>query len=109
MLRRIVMSFIIAVLLAVSLFLGTGAARIGGPTCLNGIRDGDESDVDCGGVGCPACAPGWRCRRDQDCGSGHCLRRRCVAFPPRPIVDGGPALPWDAGALDEGPPLLPGR
>jgi hypothetical protein len=38
----------------------------------NGLRDGDESDVDCGGPRCRKCANGQRCRADRDCQSGFC-------------------------------------
>lgn len=39
--------------------------------CSDGILDGDETDVDCGGV-CPPCAQGRACRIDQDCASDAC-------------------------------------
>ncbi len=35
-------------------------------TCTNGIKDGTESDVDCGG-GCRKCPDGKICRTDNDC------------------------------------------
>lgn len=40
--------------------------------CINGVKDGTESDIDCGGVeskpGCPArCADGQACVNDCDC------------------------------------------
>ncbi len=35
----------------------------------NGIRDGNETDVDCGGTEAPACAGGLMCLQDSDCGS----------------------------------------
>ncbi len=42
------------------------------PPCLNGVRDGSESDVDCGGT-CPTkCAAGMSCGTDADCASGDC-------------------------------------
>ena len=34
--------------------------------CVNGVKDGDESDVDCGG-GCPGCGTGQLCSLDEDC------------------------------------------
>ena len=41
-----------------------------GPTCSNGIMDGTETDIDCGG-GCPnGCAGGRGCRFDTDCCCG---------------------------------------
>jgi RHS repeat-associated protein len=38
------------------------------PHCSNGVRDGNETGVDCGGS-CPACAGGG-CGSDSDCASG---------------------------------------
>jgi hypothetical protein len=37
-------------------------------TCSDGIHNGDETDVDCGGEGCEACAAGQTCEGDSDCG-----------------------------------------
>ena len=50
------------------------------PWCLDGLLDGGESDVDCGGA-CVACSIGAACRVDQDCASSACdaLTLRCVA------------------------------
>jgi hypothetical protein len=38
-------------------------------TCSNGIQDGDESDLDCGGA-CGICALGEQCSVDTDCLDG---------------------------------------
>ncbi len=38
--------------------------------CHDGIQDGTETDVDCGGATCPACAVGKRCAVDGDCMTG---------------------------------------
>src|SRR5579885_216056 len=35
--------------------------------CFDGTRDGDETDVDCGGATCAPCAAGEACRLDRDC------------------------------------------
>jgi len=35
--------------------------------CSNGLKDGDETSVDCGGGSCPACAAGQTCVADTDC------------------------------------------
>ncbi|HEY8380066.1 MAG TPA: hypothetical protein VIK91_26430 [Nannocystis sp.] len=48
------------------------------PTCDDGERNGDESDVDCGGS-CPACADGKACKGPSDCQSGVCEGGVCVA------------------------------
>jgi hypothetical protein len=41
------------------------------PTCTDGIRDGFESDVDCGGP-CGGCAAGKQCVVDADCATSRC-------------------------------------
>ena len=38
----------------------------------NGVQDGAETDVDCGGGVCPFCDLGARCLADRDCMSGAC-------------------------------------
>jgi hypothetical protein len=45
-------------------------------TCGDGVRNGDESDVDCGGE-CPACERGNSCRVPTDCYSGRCAAWIC--------------------------------
>jgi cysteine-rich repeat protein len=38
--------------------------------CSDGSKDGNETDVDCGGGTCPACGTGSGCKHDSDCISG---------------------------------------
>jgi len=47
------------------------ATAEGGPGCMNGVLDGDESDVDCGGS-CPPCDDGQICHQSPDCESMIC-------------------------------------
>jgi hypothetical protein len=49
-------------------------------TCSNGLKDGTETDVDCGGT-CPPCREAAHCRIDQDCASDACepVRLTCSA------------------------------
>src|SRR5438094_215047 len=43
------------------------------PYCFDGVKDGDESDVDCGGDACAArCTTGQTCSVHADCASGFC-------------------------------------
>lgn len=44
--------------------------------CENNVKDGDESDVDCGGQ-CDVCGYGKRCTADTDCFSIHCVDNIC--------------------------------
>ncbi len=62
--------------------VGGADATTGGPdvaaggTCANKIKDGTETDVDCGGT-CPPCATGSGCTGSNDCASGKCDTRVC--------------------------------
>jgi hypothetical protein len=50
--------------------------------CTDGVRDGDETDVDCGGAVCAPCAVSKDCAKDGDCASGACdawAPHRCLA------------------------------
>jgi hypothetical protein len=42
------------------------------PTCTDGIENGEESDVDCGGSSCNGCADGKACTADSDCTNQYC-------------------------------------
>ena len=44
--------------------------------CTNGVQDGDESDVDCGGS-CDPCPPAGACVDSTDCLSGNCQAGQC--------------------------------
>jgi len=57
------------------------------PTCTDGVKNGAETDVDCGGGTCPACANGKTCLAGTDCASGVCTNGVCVA-PAATCTDG---------------------
>src|SRR5947207_11260847 len=48
-------------------------------TCRDGIRNGTETDLDCGGAECPACADTQACLDAHDCSSGICAIGTCRA------------------------------
>ncbi len=55
---------------------GAGGAA---PSCADGLKNGGETDIDCGG-GCPqACALGKACGAGVDCQSGDCFAGACGA------------------------------
>ena len=56
-------------------------AAQGGPpaTCLDGIPNQDETDVDCGGSVCNACPTGQGCNVGSDCVGGVCMANVCTA------------------------------
>jgi len=45
--------------------------------CLNGVKDTDESDVDCGGPTCPKCEDRKSCNINSDCSSDFCQNGIC--------------------------------
>jgi hypothetical protein len=53
------------------------------PTCSDGVKNGSETGVDCGGGTCPSCSNGQICSSASDCQSGFCNSGVCRA-----------ALPW---------------
>lgn len=55
--------------------------------CSDGQKNGDESDLDCGGDQCPGCAGGFRCTSSADCRSGQCTSGLCIEAGP---CSGGP-------------------
>jgi hypothetical protein len=48
-----------------------------GPTCSDGIQDGYETGVDCGGPSCAPCPSGQGCLGNPDCASGACSSLVC--------------------------------
>jgi hypothetical protein len=44
----------------------------GAGSCTDGVKDGAETDVDCGGGGCARCGLGARCKAAADCQTGAC-------------------------------------
>ena len=58
------------------------------PTCEDGLLNGDETDVDCGGDLCGPCDQEQRCIGDEDCVSGLCVGALCELPTPPPCSDG---------------------
>jgi hypothetical protein len=54
----------------------TGATPCAG--CFDGTIDFDETDIDCGGTDCKACADGQQCIADSDCQSAKCTNNVCT-------------------------------
>ena len=54
-----------------SAFCDTLAGVCAKPACDDGVHNGPETDVDCGGT-CPGCGDGKTCAKDGDCKAGGC-------------------------------------
>ena len=51
------------------------------PTCIDKLKNGSETDVDCGGAVCPACAAGKVCKVAKDCASSlGCCGGKCTSL-----------------------------
>src|SRR5207253_1229083 len=72
-----------------------------GASCTNGLQDGTESDVDCGGPACPACPAGQRCGTALDCQNGlFCASGVCSTASCPDGVKDGPETDVDCGGQD---------
>lgn len=58
---------------------GAGAGG-GNPSCTDDVKNGTETDINCGGSNCPPCSAGRSCRINMDCMSGDCNNERCVSL-----------------------------
>ena len=67
------------------------------PTCTDKTKNGDETDVDCGGATCPACADGKGCSKAADCKSGVCTGGICAAASCTDSVKNGDETDVDCG------------
>ncbi|MBI4703099.1 MAG: hypothetical protein HY744_18435 [Deltaproteobacteria bacterium] len=52
------------------------------PKCDDKVKDGQETDVDCGGPSCPGCGLGKACSQGSDCASGACTAGKCTECTP---------------------------
>lgn len=75
--------------LATTLVLAACTPVPGRGTCTDGVRNGDESDADCGGADCGPCELERACYIGDDCASGTCARHVCVATACAPGECGG--------------------
>lgn len=64
--------------------------------CHNGVQDGDETDVDCGGH-CPGCEAGHRCLSEVDCSSFVCVNQMCAEATCSDGVENGHETDKDCG------------
>ena len=72
------------------------------PTSTDGVQNGNETDVDCGGAGNPACASGKDCKVRSDCSSDVCTGGKCVT----PVCNDGAMNGMETG-IDCGGPDCP--
>ena len=55
--------------------------EMGANHCADEFKDGDETDINCGGALCPPCGVGKRCLVTVDCASMSCVAKVCSSLP----------------------------
>ncbi len=70
------------------------------PACDDQIKNGDETDVDCGGPVCFACEAGQACEVANDCVSSVCLQLQCEPPTCSDMVLNGKESDVDCGGQD---------
>ena len=78
------------------------------PNCGDDMVNGDETDVDCGGLICTPCNTGKRCTADTDCRSKVCAGGTCAAPSCSDGIINGSESDVDCGGPDC-PPCADGR
>jgi formylglycine-generating enzyme required for sulfatase activity len=75
----------------------SGSSGATSPQSNDGIKDGDETDVDCGGTSGKTCAPGKGCLAPADCDSAVCAGGACAAPTPTDGVANADETDVDCG------------
>jgi hypothetical protein len=76
--------FMLAALVSLAFLSACGQVKnegtdAGGANCTDGLKNGSETDVDCGGSSCGACADSRACGGATDCASKVCTNQICQA------------------------------
>ncbi len=74
-----------------------------GPSCIDGLLNQDETDVDCGGLACPTCEDNLACLVDADCTSNDCVNGICTAPSCDDKAQNGAETDIDCGGPDCSP------
>ncbi len=69
------------------------------PTSMDGVQNGTETDVDCGGMGNPMCVDGKKCVARGDCASDVCVGGKCITPVCNDGIQNGSETAIDCGGL----------
>ena len=67
------------------------------PNSKDGVKNGNETGIDCGGMSNPKCANGQDCTTHVDCTSDYCKGGKCTATSPTDGVQNGSETDVDCG------------
>jgi hypothetical protein len=73
------------------------------PNCMDGQQNADETDADCGGPTCDACADNLMCAVPEDCNSKNCVEGACVPAACDDTILNGSESDVDCGGFDFDP------
>jgi hypothetical protein len=91
-----------------SLVCSSGTCQV--PTSTDGAKNGDETDIDCGGSSAPPCAVGLDCIDNHDCKSGACAADVCAMATSTDGMKDGDETDVDCGGKNTGaPPCMEGQ
>ncbi len=79
---------------------GAGGQGGAAPACDDGVKNGDETDVDCGGPTCSVCVNGLACVVGADCLSESCVGGVCAAPTCGDLAKNGAETGVDCGGPD---------
>lgn len=85
-----------------SICSGLGQCTV--PAGIDGKKNNDETDVDCGGARSPKCAEGKRCNLPANCASGACVNGVCATPRPDDGIQNGDESDVDCGGTITGAP-----
>jgi hypothetical protein len=98
---RLLSSCVLIALAGTAAFACSSKSETAAPTAAanDGFKNGDESDVDCGGGAAPKCNVANTCRAASDCASGVCAGARCAAPTATDGVTNGLETDVDCGGV----------
>ncbi|MEM9458200.1 MAG: hypothetical protein AAGF11_28755 [Myxococcota bacterium] len=79
---------------------GSQGSGPGDGDCDNGVQDGDETDIDCGGSCEDKCDEGQGCEGPEDCASGQCDEMICGSPSCQDGLENGDETDVDCGGPD---------
>lgn len=68
------------------LFCNAKTRRCAATSCVDGVKNGDETGIDCGGAKCPKCGAGAPSFSGTGCASGYSNGRFCVDSPCKNLI-----------------------
>jgi Kelch motif len=83
-------------------FCNTTTQKCVASQCQDGVKNGAETDIDCGGSTCPKCDVNKVCGVNGDCKTGSCSRLFCALVSGPPNWLPGPSLNYGRGFVAAG-------